>query len=240
MDKSLSDLKEVYKAGLREKIDVDRMQLSYSNTNIQLDKLRDQLLLSYMVLKMQLGLKVTDSIELTDNLEKLYNEKKVVTVEEKINFSNRLDYQLVNQQIKLQEYDRKRYLLGYAPSLTTMFSHQQNTFGQDFKNLGNTWYNGSFWALNISVPVFDGFRKHAQTQQATINKSKFENNKKNLENTIENEIVQAKLKYTRADEQLTLQNKNVALAEDIYKQANIKFQNGITKFLKILLIITAN
>jgi outer membrane protein len=234
MDKSLSDLKEVYKAGLREKIDVDRMQLSYSNTNIQLDKLRDQLLLSYMVLKMQLGLKVTDSIELTDNLEKLYNEKKVVTVEEKINFSNRLDYQLVNQQIKLQEYDRKRYLLGYAPSLTTMFSHQQNTFGQDFKNLGNTWYNGSFWALNISVPVFDGFRKHAQTQQATINKSKFENNKKNLENTIENEIVQAKLKYTRADEQLTLQNKNVALAEDIYKQANIKFQNGVGSNLELL------
>jgi len=234
MDKSLSDLKEVYKAGLREKIDVDRMQLSYSNTNIQLDKLRDQLLLSYMVLKMQLGLKVTDSIELIDNLEKLYNEKKVLIVEEKINFSNRLDYQLINQQIKLQEYDRKRYLLGYAPSLTTMFSHQQNTFGQDFKNLGTNWYSGTFWALNLSVPIFDGFRKHAQTQQATINKTKFENNKKNLENTIENEIVQAKLKYTRAAEQLTLQNKNVALAEDIYKQANIKFQNGVGSNLELL------
>ncbi len=227
MGKTLSDLKEVYKAGLREKIDVDRLQLSYSNTSIQLDKLKDLLALSYMVLKMQLGMKVSDNIELTDNLEKLYSEQKALVAENKINYSSRLDYQLVDQQIKLQDYDKKRYQLGYAPSLFGIFSHQQNSFGQNFGDIGNTWYNGTFWGLNLSVPIFDGLRKSSQIQQTKINKSKYENNKKNLENIIENEIVQARLKYTRSLEQLTLQKKNVDLAEDIYKQAKIKFENGV-------------
>ncbi len=233
MNKTLSDLKEVYKAGLREKIDVDRMELSYSNTNIQLDKLKDQLVLSYMVLKMQLGLKVSDSIVLTDNLEQLYGEKKSLLVESKINFSSRADYQLIDQQIKLQDYDRKRYLLGYAPSLSAMVSHQQNTFGQEFSQLGSPWYNGTFWALNLNVPIFDGLRKSSQIQQTRINKTKFENNKKNLESTIENEVVQAQLKYTRASEQLSQQKKNVELAENIYNQANIKFQNGVGSNLEL-------
>ncbi|MES2380025.1 MAG: TolC family protein [Bacteroidota bacterium] len=233
MGKTLNDLKEVYKAGLREKIDVDRMQLSYSNTNIQLDKLRDQLTLSYMVLKMQLGLKVTDSIALSDNLEKLYGEQKTLVVENKINFLNRPDYQMVDQQIKLQDYDRKRYLLGYAPSLSAMFSHQQNTFGEEFSQLGSPWYNGTFWALNLNVPIFDGLRKSAQIQQTKINKAKFENSKKNLESTIENDVEQARLKYVRAVEQLSVQKKNVELAEDIYNQANVKFTNGVGSNLEL-------
>ena len=234
MDKTLSDLKEVYKAGLREKIDVDRLQLSYSNTSIQLDKLKDQLTLSYMVLKMQLGMKVSDNIELTDNLEKLNNDQKPLLVDNKVNFLNRLDYQIVEQQIKLQDYDKKRYQLGYAPTLSAIYSFQKNAFSQNVdSNLYNSWYTGTFWGINLSIPIFDGFRKSSQIQQARINKMKFENNKKNLENTIENEIVQARLKYTRSLEQMTLQKKNVDLAENIYNQAKLKFENGVGSNLEL-------
>lgn len=233
MGKIKTELNEVYKAGLREKIEVDRMQLSYSNTSIQLDKLKDQVTLSYMVLKMQLGLKASDNIELVDNLETLFGEQKNWVVESKNNYSNRPDYQLVDQQIKLQEYDRKRYLFGYAPSLSAMFSHQQNTFGENFSDLGKTWYSGTMWGLNLSVPIFDGFRKSAQIQQTKINKSKFENNKKNLESSIENDVEQAKLKYERALELLKLQKNNAALAEDIFNQANIKLKNGLGSNLEL-------
>ena len=62
---------------------------------------------------------------------------------------------------------------------------------------------------------------------------KFENNKKNLENTIENEIVQARLKYTRSLEQMSLQKKNVDLAENIYNQAKLKFDNGVGSNLEL-------
>jgi outer membrane protein len=206
---SKSDIEKLGKAGLTEATDVDRITLQYSTLQLQLSKIQDQQRISLMILKLQMGLNVNDSIALTDDLQKMYSTSKAATVEVKPDYNNRTEYQLLNQQIKLNTFDKKRYQYGYTPSLSIMISTQRNAFGETFSDLTKAWYPGTFWGLNLSVPIFDGLKKSAQIQQSKISISKAENDKKALENAIEQEVVQSKLSFVRAGEQLVIQEKNL-------------------------------
>jgi outer membrane protein TolC len=186
-----------------------------------------------MVLKIQLGLDFNENIELTDDLMKMYETSKTTILTTKVDYNNRLEYQLVNQSIALNTLDKKRYQFGYAPSLVGIFSTQQNSFGQTFSELGNDWYEGTLWGLNLTIPIFDGFKKSAQIQQAKINIKKAENDKKVLGNAIEQEVFNAKTTYERSAKQLDVQKRNLDLAQDIYNRTELKFKNGLTSSLDL-------
>ncbi len=233
LEKTKGDIEKLYQGGLLEKTEFDRISLQYSSLSLQRDKLKDQHKLAAMVLKVQMGLKPNDEIELTDDLLKMYETSKAVLVEANVDYTKRLEYQLVEQQIRLNNLDKKRYQFGYAPSLTGYITHQENTFGQTFGELSKTWFPGTFWGLNLSVPIFDGFKKSSQIQQAKINISKAENDKKNLESLIDQEVFNAKTTYQRAAEQLEIQKKNMQLAQEIYDRTQIKYKNGVGSSLEL-------
>lgn len=234
LDRNLITLKQAldeaqagYKVGLLDKTTYDRTSIQYSNLTLQKLRAEDAYKTTLMILKLQMGMNINDSIVLTDDLEKLYANKNIMAVESKTDYSNRAEYKLLEQSIILNTLDKKRYQYGYAPTLTAFITHQQNSFGQKFSDLGNEWFPGTFWGLNLSVPIFDGFKKSAQIQQSRIAIEKAENDKKNLANAIDQQIAQAKLQYLRASEQLDIQRKNFELAEDVYKQTQIKLKNGL-------------
>lgn len=231
--KTKNDLEKLSQNGLIDKTEYDRIALQYSSLQLQRDRLMDQHKSVLMVLKLQMGLNVHDEIELTDDLTKLYAATKTAVVPAKAEYNNRLEYQSLNQAIRLYELDKKRYMFGYAPSLVGFFTHQENSFGQDFNALGKTWYSGTFWGLSLSVPVFDGLKKSAQIQQARINIYKAENDKKSLENAIDMELFNAKTAYERAAQQLDIQQKDMKLAEEIYNRTQVKYQNGVGSSLEL-------
>jgi len=240
LEKTLKDNRAYYQNGLSEKIDLNRLELSYSNTQIQRDKIIDQYTISMMVLKMQLGLSVKDSIVLTDNLEKLFTAEAASVVDTKIDYGKRDDYKFVEQEIHLQNYDIKRYKFGYAPTLNASYTTQRVAYGPefsqlgtDFGSLGQVWFPTTIFALNLNIPIFDGFRKSAQIQQSKLTMMKYQNDKKNLESNIENDVEQSRLKYLRAKEQMDIQKKNMTLAQDIYDRANIKYKNGVGSTLEL-------
>jgi outer membrane protein TolC len=87
--------------------------------------------------------------------------------------------------------------------------------------------------LSLNVPIFDGFRKLAQTQQSTISITKTENDIKNFENAINLQVFQAKSTYIRSKQQLEIQRGNLKLAEDIYAKMELKYKNGVGSSLEL-------
>ena len=231
--KTRDDAEKSFKAGFIEKTDFDRAQLAYSTIELQLAKASDQQRIAPMLLKLQMGLSINDSIVLTDDLQKMFTNIKGVAVESKIDYSKRVEYQTFNQQIKLNTLDKKRYQFGYVPTLSAVAATQRNTFGANFSDLGNKWYPGTYWGLNLSIPIFDGLKKSAQIQQSKINIAKAENDRKNIENVIEQQVLQAKLNFIRSGEQLAIQEKNMTLAQEIYDRVQLKFKNGVGSSLEL-------
>nr|MBP7511610.1 TolC family protein [Bacteroidia bacterium] len=87
--------------------------------------------------------------------------------------------------------------------------------------------------LSVTLPIFDGLKKHAQTQQARIGITKTENDIKNFENVIDQQVYQSKSSYVRSGQQLEIQKKNLKLAQDIYDRMNIKYKNGVGSSLEL-------
>ena len=233
MAKTKNDLEKTYANGLIEKTDFDRVTLQYSSLLLQRERIYNSYKVALMVLELQLGINVSDSINLTDKLSELYQNTKAPSADSKSDYNKLPEYQILNQQLRLQDLDRKRILFGYAPSLSGVVSTQRNAFAADFSSLGNTWYPGTYWGLNLNIPVFDGLRKNAQLQQAKISISQTENNKKNLENAIDQKISSTKMAFDLANRQVKIQEDNLKLAQEIYDRVNIKYKNGVGSSLDL-------
>src|SRR5690606_13922091 len=109
----------------------------------------------------------------------------------------RPDYQVLQQQQVLNNMNVTRYQMGYLPSLSAFGSHQQNTFAVEnqFSDLGDKFYGGTTWGLSLKIPIFSGFQRQSQVQQAKLTMVKTRNDINNLERAIENDVFNARTKY---------------------------------------------
>jgi outer membrane protein TolC len=183
---------------------------------------------------------VEESIKNPSTYFRVNCEAPMNLLKESSNYGNRIEYKLLQQQLRLNQLDRKRYLVGYAPSIYAFGTHQNNAFAGEgkFNELYNRFYPGTTIGLSVNLPIFDGLRKHAQTQQASISIAKTENDIKFFENVIDQQIFAAKTDFNRAKKQLVLQQSNFKLAEDIYNTAQLKYKNGVGSSLELTIAQT--
>jgi outer membrane protein TolC len=200
--------------------------------------MKDVTAMTYQLLKMNMGAPMADSIVLTDKLNDLSGQSSINIDIASNDYSKRVEYQMVEQGLILNKLDRKRYLTGYMPTITAFASLGRNTFGNDLSDLGNTWFPATIVGGKVSLPIFDGFRKHAQTQKASISIKKTENLKKNLENAIDIERFNSKTSYLRTKEQVLTQKQNMDLAEQIFKRAQLKLKEGVGSSTELLMAET--
>lgn len=234
LEKTSHDINEMKIAGFVEKIDADRIALSLSNATIQREKLKDQYAIVQQLLKLQMGADFKDNFELTDKLDVIGNDVNDIALDiNSSNYNKRIEFQILEQQKMLNNYDMKRYQVGYMPSLSAFGSVQRNTFGQEFNDVGKQWYSGAMVGVNLSVPIFDGLRKSNQIQQTKIIQQKIENGQKLLQTSIEIDRYTAKTKFARSKELVALQKKNMQLADEIYKRANLKYKEGVGSGLEL-------
>lgn len=233
IEKTYFDINELYKNGLVEKIEADRLRLTLANTQTQFSQLKDQKELVYYSLKMQMGLRINDKIELSDKLNQLMVTDNGTATNEKASYENRIEYRKLLLAEKLNNLDKKRYQYGYLPSLAAFGNYTYNTFGVEFSNLGNKFFDGTLVGAQLSLPIFDGLRKSAQIQQVKLNAQKLTNTKKMVENLIDLDRTNAQSRYERAKEQLVIQKDNFSLAQDIYNKSSLKLKEGVGSTLEL-------
>ncbi len=134
---------------------------------------------------------------------------------------------MTQQEIKLNEYNVKRYKLSYIPALTFNAGYSETAYRSDFDYFKNRpWYPTSFIGLSLSVPIFDGFQKDANIKKAKLQVQQYQNQLESLKLSIDNEIETARLYFNVAVSTMDFQRKNMTLAEDVYEQTKKKFEAG--------------
>jgi outer membrane protein TolC len=234
LNKSLDNIKKMkietqamYDAGFAEKLDVDRLILSVSNLEININKLQNQAKLAKQLLLNSIGLNVNQELTLTSTLPT--EETTIGNLAESFNPDNRIEIKLLDQQQRLNELSLKRYKVGYVPSLFGNFNYGGNTFAGEgsFGDLGDEWFPVSSYGVSLNVPIFDGFYKKAKTNQVKIDMQKTENTKKQAVLGMNLQVSQAKTNYINALKTIELQKQSKVLAESIYNTTAIKFKEGI-------------
>jgi outer membrane protein TolC len=236
----LKDVSALYDEGFAEKLDVQRLQLAVSNLKVQREKLLNAVELTKNLLKLQMGMDVKQPLTLTDDLETVNASIPLAaSTENEFNVKNRIEHKLMTQGLALTYLDEKRYKMGYLPTLVGFMQHQRTTNRSEFNffksnlPINNNFVPATLWGLNLSVPVFDGFRKQSQIMDVRLRRMRTENDMRNFENAATLEYTNAKLSYSTNLKQAAELKLNLDLAKEIYEKTNIKFKEGVGSTLEI-------
>jgi outer membrane protein TolC len=232
-EKLLHDTKALYDNGFQEKLDVDRVTVLLSNLRTQKTQVVNQLESGYIGLKYLMGMPVKYELALSDTLTGDFLRERVLT--DSVRYEDRQEFQLLKSVEELNTYNIKRYKYTYIPtvSLTGSYSRmaQRQTF--DFFHGGEPWYPTAYIGLQVNVPIFDGFAKDARIKQAKLELSKTQNSIEGTKNQINNEVETARITIGNALIAFDEQTKNMKLAEEVYNQTKIKYEQGLGSNLEI-------
>lgn len=226
-DELLHNTNEMYKNGFAEKLDVDKASVQLSNLQSQKVETSFQIDRGYLGLKTLIGMPIRDSIHLTDTLTyEMVRDASLNAQDYK--YTDRRDFQLLDINKRLNEFDVMRYKKMYIPTATANANISTNAYRTEFDIFGGGhWYPSSYIGLTINVPIFDGFLKDANIQKAKITMKQTENQMEALKITIDNDVKEAQLRFAAAMALLDVQKKNMDLATSVYEQTRKKFEQGI-------------
>lgn len=241
LEKSLSDVSALNKEGFAEKLDVQKLELAVSNLKLARQRVESAIDITLNVLKLNMGMDLDTPIKLNQSLDELNNSLAVndIIVNDTANIKNRPEYKLLDQTLKLSYLDEKRYKAQYLPSVGGFLQGQRATNRPEFNffesNLtpNNKFVPSTLMGLQISVPIFDGFKKHYQIQQVQLNRQKTQNDIKNFGLAVNMEFMNAKNNYLLNVKQVSESQKNIKLAEEIFEKASIKYKEGVGSALEI-------
>lgn len=229
----LSDTREIYKNGFAEKLDVSKAEVSLTNLKTEKLRLQNQLETGLLGLKLLIGMPTNQQLVLTDTLpEEIYSEEILDT---QFKYTERPEYEQLSLSKRLNEYNIKRYKLSYLPSVSLRSSYyqiaQRNSF--NFFKANQPWFPSSNVGLSINVPIFDGLAKAARVRTAKLQLEQANNNLENLELSIDKEIAESRINIRSSVASMEYQKKNMELAEEVYNQTKLKYEEGLGSNIEI-------
>lgn len=229
-EKALHDTETTYKVGLIELQNVEQQQYGYKSlvANQQnLVRTREKLATA---LKYLMGYPLDQPITLTSELAELVAKNETLAaVDLNPDVSNHIDYRIGRNALTLSELQLKLQRSKYLPSLagfvSSTYNGNSNTF--TFFNRDQQWFNTSLIGLQLDVPVFNGFQRKWQTEQAKLNVRKAELDLSETQNRLKNNAYAASVDYENAFNSFRNAQELIALSSSIYKKEQIKFKEGM-------------
>lgn len=241
IEKLLSDTREVYKEGLIEELDVNRLELVQVQLQNQINLQNQLAQVALDNLKFQMGLPLNDEILLKDDINTL---KATIGLNEnsKLDISQRAEYNLLQTAIRVKGYDVAQRRSGYFPSLFAFLNYgwqaQANKFGDFFKSTTTTypdgdtrkttqWFDQGLVGITLSIPIFDAGQKMASVKQAKLEQQKTMNDFENFKHAAELQFRASQSSFTAALFDEANNKRTVSLSEKIFKTNQIKYKEGI-------------
>ncbi len=231
-EKLLRDTREIYKNGFAEKLDVEKVEVQLNNLKTEKEKIYDQLIMGNAGLKFLINIPQKDSLIQTDTLS--LDKIESLVLNDSVNYNNRKEYQQLSTAIKLNEYNIKRYQYSKYPSIVAFGTYSKNAQRGEFTFFDKgDWYTTSLIGVKMSIPLFDGNARNARIQKAKYELYKVKNNMTRLQDAIDMEVANARVKISSALKTLETQKQNTALAEKVYNSTKIKYEQGLGSNLEI-------
>ncbi len=235
LDSLLNETAVLYKNGFVEKIDVDRIQVSFNNLKSEKQKVERLIEFSYQILKYQMAMPLTDSLVIAGSLKELNLDTQLINAE--ADYKNRIEHVLLQENKALLALDvRYRKALRY-PKLSGFANIGVNTAATrlgDIGNLSDKWFQYGNFGINLSIPILTGFRNKFAIDKAKIELEKVQYDYDLFARTVSFQTAQAKTNLRNALNDFEIQKTNMALALEVSRVARVKYQNGIGTNLEII------
>ena len=231
----LNQTQKLFENGFVEKLDVDRIRVSYNNLKSEKIKADRLYQLSKEVFNFQIGVPVGTDIqlvgELTEDLVSSFNYSL-----KDFDYSKRIEYSILQTDKNLKFYDLKNNRSQFLPQIYANLNYGYNTSSSEYDLFfnSNRWKNYGTVGLQIIVPIFDGFNKRSKINRSKIVVQQVENQIKFLERSIDLQINQNFIELKNAIQSLNISKENLVLANEVYNVSEKKYKEGVGSNLEVL------
>lgn len=228
------NVSSMYKQGVASEYDYLRAEVQLANTSPILTQMENNFVMSQNLLKNILALDVQTPIIVKGEFvfdESASSQKafdKIVSIETNP-LLRQLDIQasLLDKNITIEKSE-------YFPTLAAFGTYAYQTQDNTFKFKNYMWAESFMVGLNLQYTLFDGFRRSARIEQATIDKDKVELNKRKLEDGLKIRAIQAMNLMEESKKRIKAQEKSLEQAEKALKIAQSRFKNGVGTQLELI------
>ncbi len=233
--KLADDTKVLFANGFVEKIDVDRITVTYNNLTTEVANINRLLDLSLVLLKYQMGMDQSANLSLTDKIENLTFTTETFQTG-KFDYTKRVEYQFYDRNLTGRRLLMKVDRFGYFPTIALFgsLSAQAQRTKFDFFDTQKSWYPISIIGLQISVPIFDGLQRHFRIQQDQVAILRAQSDLLFIQRTIDMQQTVARVNLQNSAASLQSQKDNMALAESVFDVAKKKYDQGVGSNLEVI------
>lgn len=221
--------------GLAKRIDLDRMTVNLSNINTQKQQIINAVQLQENALKFYIGMPIDAQIDIPQS----EFEVTPAAFSEAPNVANRSEYLILKKQEELLVLQKKSVLAAYYPTLSLAASYNYIGQGPEMP-----WFakpsNGVYWSdfssigLNLKVPIFTGFGTKAKVNQADVELRTVQEDIKDTQLALDLDYKNAKTQIENSIITLQNQKENMRLADEILKNINNNYLQGLASLTDLL------
>jgi outer membrane protein TolC len=234
LQRSLKDAYNRYQAGVVDKTDYKQATISLNNSIATRKQTQEAIKSKTAYLKQIMGIGADKNLLLSYDSTRYVSEASIDT-NQQLNYTNRIEYQLLQTSKSLQNLNAQYYKWSFLPSISAVGAYDLVYLNTKFSDLYNNNYPSFYAGLTLSFPIFTGTKRLQNLSKARLQVDRADLDIVNSRNTINTEYVQALSDYKSNYTNWQLLNENVSLAKDVYKVVSLQYREGIKTYLDVII-----
>lgn len=233
LEKNLKDAYSQYQAGIVDKVDYKRATIALSNSKTQLKAATENLQAKYTYLRQLMGFQQPATFALNFDTARMMQEV-VTDTNAALQYDNRIEYQQLVNSKKLQGQATQYYRYGFLPSLSGFYTYNMVYQNDKFSDLYSKQYPNSLMGLNLSLPLFQGFKRTQNIRKSKLQEERLDLDMVDLTLRINSEYSAAMAGYKSSLDELHTTEENRQLAKEVYDVVKLQYREGIKNYLEVI------
>jgi len=231
---SLKDALTFFKNGLKDKIDYSRATMALNSARSQKVSMTNSIIAKLAYLKQLMGYPEEKPLFLKKTIDEMKEEIMIDTLKG-IRYSDRIEYKLLETDIRLQKLLVGYNRLSFLPSMSAYANYNIIYQNDDFGQLYSKSFPNSSVGLSLSLPIIEGGKRMHELEKSKLTFDRLALDTLNLRNEINTEYVQALASYRSNLAAYNLTSQTMDIARDVYNTVLSQYREGIKPYLELII-----
>ncbi len=231
---SLKDALALYNSGLRDKIDYSRATASLNNARSQKISVTNSINAKLTFLKQLMGYPENKDL----NLKKSFDEMKkdlVLDTLQSVSYQNRIEYQLLETKLRLQQLSIGYEKMSFLPSLSGFANYNFIFQNDEFSRLYDKAFPNSIVGLTLTFPLFEGGKRIHDLKRSKLYYDRLVLDTLNLRREMQTGYISALASYKNNLAAYNLTQANIEIALDVYNTVFSQYKEGLKPYLEVII-----
>ncbi len=232
-EKHLKNVRSLFEAGKATEYGLLRASVNVSNLKPSLIEAENNIRISLLKLKEIMGIDPETPVDITGSFS--HPDTSLLEKADKtVAFKNRPDLRASELNMDLYEKNIRIAKGDFYPTLTAGTSFQYTGNFDDFGYDASDWTPYWLATVNLSFPIFSGFKNYSKYKQAKVDHLKAKTTYRKHRDATEIEVNETSMNLRKALEKIESQQMNIEEAEKAVYLAESLYTNGKATQLEVL------